>query len=184
MLDSFVDSVYAVSTHPFGCRIVQRVLEFCQEDQVAPVLSQVLGQARDLMRDQFGNYVIQHLVEHGAPEHRSFICSLIRGNLLSCCQHKFASNIVERCLEHGTREEQFALIEEALSTDAAGIAPLHSMMKDKFGNFVTQKMLDLTEGELRARMIRMVRAAAPFLKRHQFGRHVIAHLASVGEPVP
>ena len=183
MLDSFADSVYAVSTHPFGCRIVQRVLEFCIPEQTKPVLDQVLQASRDLMRDQFGNYVIQHLVEHGLPEHRSYIGSLIRGNLLSCCQHKFASNIVERCLEYGSREEQLAFIDEALSTDATGTVPLHAMMKDKFGNFVTQKMLDLASPEQRAKIINYLRSAAPTLKRHQFGRHVIARLARQGEVI-
>ena len=33
ILDSFLTCVVALSSHPFGCRVIQRILEYCQDHQ-------------------------------------------------------------------------------------------------------------------------------------------------------
>lgn len=183
VLDAFKDDVFAIATHPFGCRIVQRVLEYCSPAQMEPVLAEVLRSAADLMRDQYGNYVIQHIVEHGTTEQRSAIIRHFVGNILACAQHKFASNVVERCLEYGLPSERELLIQEAITADEAGVTPLHSMMKDQYANYVVQKMLALATPPQRARMVVLLRENAPTLKRFPYGRHILARLERMGEKV-
>lgn len=34
IIDSFMGQVYALATHPYGCRVIQRILEHCSEVQV------------------------------------------------------------------------------------------------------------------------------------------------------
>ena len=57
-----------LATHPYGCRVVQRVLEHCTIADVKDhIRGEILRTTLPLATDQYGNYVIQHMLEHG-PE--------------------------------------------------------------------------------------------------------------------
>ena len=82
--------VYTLSTHPYGCRVIQRILEHCLPDQTTPILEELHDHTERLVQDQYGNYVIQHVLEHGRPEDKSKIVVELRGKVLLLSQHKFA----------------------------------------------------------------------------------------------
>lgn len=73
--------VYSLATHPYGCRVVQRILERCSLDQVSPLLAELHEHTDKLVQDQYGNYVIQHVLDHGSPEDTAAIISRIRGQV-------------------------------------------------------------------------------------------------------
>ena len=63
--------VVPMSRHPYGCRIIQRILEHCHlPDIKESVKAQAEDAALDLARDVYGNYISQHLVVHGSTEDR------------------------------------------------------------------------------------------------------------------
>ena len=76
--------------HPYGCRVIQRILEHCNIDQVSGILEELHQQTDHLVHDQYGNYVVQHVLEHGQPEDKTKIISQLRGKFLVLSQHKFA----------------------------------------------------------------------------------------------
>ena len=82
--------MYALSTHPYGCRVIQRILEHCLPDQTNLILSELHDHTDRLVLDQYGNYVIQHVLEHGRMDEKSKIVSHISGKILPLSQHKFA----------------------------------------------------------------------------------------------
>ena len=82
--------VFALSTHPYGCRVIQRILEHCSSEQTSSILAELHENTERLVQDQYGNYVIQHVLEHGSPDDKMAIISLVRGNVLILSQHKFA----------------------------------------------------------------------------------------------
>ena len=64
-------AVVGLSTHPYGCRVVQRVLEHCTiEEAKDTIRRQILQSTAPLATDQYGNYVIQHMLEHGSDSAR------------------------------------------------------------------------------------------------------------------
>lgn len=79
-----------MSTHPYGCRVIQRILEHCMPEQTSQILDELHQHTERLVQDQYGNYVIQHVLEHGTPEDKSKIVHELRGNILIFSQHKFA----------------------------------------------------------------------------------------------
>lgn len=79
-----------LSTHPYGCRVIQRILEHCTPEQTTPILEELHSQVENLVQDQYGNYVIQHVLEHGRPEDKSKLINSVRGKVLTLSQHKFA----------------------------------------------------------------------------------------------
>lgn len=54
--------VLSLSTHPYGCRVIQRILEHCTPEQTSPVLNELHHNTETLIQDQYGNYVIQHVL--------------------------------------------------------------------------------------------------------------------------
>ena len=64
---NFRSQVFSLSTHPYGCRVIQRILEHCTAEQTTPVLEELHTNVESLLQDQYGNYVIQHVLEHGNP---------------------------------------------------------------------------------------------------------------------
>ena len=67
--------VFSLSTHPYGCRVIQRILEFCIPEQTAPILQELHANTEQLLQDQYGNYVVQHVLERGKQVKNSKFCS-------------------------------------------------------------------------------------------------------------
>lgn len=37
----FIFQVFVLSTHPYGCRVIQRILEHCTQEQTLPILEEL-----------------------------------------------------------------------------------------------------------------------------------------------
>ncbi|KAF5930845.1 hypothetical protein HYC85_031718 [Camellia sinensis] len=60
IVSTFFDQVVTLSTHPYGCRVVQRILEHCGDPKTqSKVMDEILGSVSLLAQDQYGNYVVQ-----------------------------------------------------------------------------------------------------------------------------
>ncbi|KAG2314721.1 hypothetical protein Bca52824_017843 [Brassica carinata] len=82
VIAAFRGQVSTLSTHPYGCRVIQRTLEHCSDDEETRcIIDEILESAFALAHDQYGNYM---------------------------SQHKYASNVVEKCLEHADNTERVA----------------------------------------------------------------------------
>ena len=69
----FFFQVFSLSTHPYGCRVIQRILEFCIPEQTAPILEELHANTEQLLQDQYGNYVVQHVLERGKLVNITFL---------------------------------------------------------------------------------------------------------------
>lgn len=73
------NGVVNLSSHPYGCRVVQRVMEHCDMPRVLEaIVGDILANSMALAADQYGNYVIQHTLINGPPHARWVpICLLV-----------------------------------------------------------------------------------------------------------
>lgn len=185
IVDSVQGQAVGLAGHSYGCRVVQRILEHGASHQKAPIMLEIMSSIADLIKDQYGNYVIQHVVEHGTVEERSVIMNLVREEVCQLSQHKFASNVVERCLQHGSMEERQILIEILIVGEGPpNASPLNHLVRDQFGNYVVQRVLDVARPPQRERVVTILRAQVPAIKKYSYGKHIIArleeHQASAG----
>ncbi|XP_067111701.1 pumilio homolog 1 isoform X2 [Osmerus mordax] len=176
IIDAFKGQVFALSTHPYGCRVIQRILEHCLPEQTLPILEELHQHTEQLVQDQYGNYVIQHVLEHGRAEDKSKIVAEIRGNVLGLSQHKFASNVVEKCVTHASRAERAVLIDEVCSLTEGPHSALYTMMKDQYANYVVQKMIDVAEPSQRKIVMHKIRPHISTLRKYTYGKHILAKL--------
>ncbi|KAL5082539.1 hypothetical protein RYX36_010960 [Vicia faba] len=184
IVSTFFDQVVTLSTHPYGCRVIQRVLEHCEDPSTQQkVMDEILGAVSMLAQDQYGNYVVQHVLEHGKPHERSTIIKELAGNIVQMSQQKFASNVVEKCLTFGGPSERLLLVNEMLgSTDEN--EPLQAMMKDQFANYVVQKVLETCDDQQRELILSRIKVHLNALKKYTYGKHIVARvekLVAAGE---
>ncbi|XP_078005345.1 pumilio homolog 2 isoform X7 [Phascolarctos cinereus] len=176
IIDAFKGQVFVLSTHPYGCRVIQRILEHCTAEQTLPILEELHQHTEQLVQDQYGNYVIQHVLEHGRPDDKSKIVSEIRGKVLTLSQHKFASNVVEKCVSHASRAERALLIDEVCCQNDGPHSALYTMMKDQYANYVVQKMIDMAEPAQRKVLMHKIRPHVTTLRKYTYGKHILVKL--------
>jgi pumilio RNA-binding family len=118
-MDFVIDAVLAnatvLSCHPYGCRVVQRILEHATEPKTILVLNEVRKSHHRLLDDPYGNFVIQHVLQYGRVQDRDSIVQVVRDSgLLNLARQKFASNVVEKLLKHGNGDQRCAIVREML----------------------------------------------------------------------
>jgi len=184
IIDAMNGSLIELATHSYGCRVVQRLLEHAPLDLKRPITREILMRVSDLLLDQYGNYVIQHVVEHGIDAERSIVVDALLNQVPKFSQHKYASNVIERCLQFGDKFQRRALIEELLragsgsssSANVGFMCPLHELVRDQFGNYVVQRVLDVAEPDQRERAVALLRSQIEAIKKCSYGKHIMVRL--------
>lgn len=77
------------------------------------------------------------------------------------------SNVVEKCLQCAPSSELEQFAERLFSASA------FELMTDKFANFVMQKALEVTRGDLQNRLLCKVAELSASLRMYAYGRHVL-----------
>ncbi|KAJ0738042.1 putative armadillo-like helical, nucleic acid binding NABP, pumilio domain-containing protein [Helianthus annuus] len=176
IITTFYDQVVTLSTHPYGCRVIQRVLEHCADPNTqSKVMDEILACVSMLAQDQYGNYVVQHVLEHGKPHERSIIIQELAGKIVQMSQQKFASNVVEKCLTFGDASERQLLVTEMLGTTDEN-EPLQAMMKDQFANYVVQKVLETCSDQEREHILGRIKVHLNALKKYTYGKHIVTRV--------
>ncbi len=144
IIDDVVANAGALSTHRYGCRVVQRAVEHCMDPQKNAVLDEIIACHEKLVSDQYGkkddlaftycqqqhsshsshtyifhssgNYVIQQVMLCGSDDHQEAIIKTLtkKDSLLALSKHKYASNVVEAVLVHGKPQHKERIVEEML----------------------------------------------------------------------
>lgn len=73
IIDAFQGRVKELSSHPYGCRVVQRILEHCSNPQKSVILEELRQCCAELVQDCYGNYVIQFVMQHGWEADRAVL---------------------------------------------------------------------------------------------------------------
>ncbi|KAI4307606.1 hypothetical protein L6164_030778 [Bauhinia variegata] len=184
IVSTFYDQVVTLSTHPYGCRVIQRVLEHCHDPKTQQIMmDEILQSVCMLAQDQYGNYVVQHVLEHGKPHERSAIIKKLTGQIVQMSQQKFASNVIEKCLTFGTEEQRQMLVNEMLGSTYEN-EPLQVMMKDQFANYVVQKVLETCDDQQLELILNRIKVHLNALKKYTYGKHIVARvekLVAAGE---
>jgi pumilio RNA-binding family len=134
----------------------------------------------DICQDQYGNYVIQHLLEVNKGKNCEEIFKLIKGKVFEMSTHKYASNIIERCLYFGSKEQKYNIIDEVLLKDDYLHDSLIALVKDKFGNYVVQKMIENSEKDKKEEIIKRILNSYLVKRKEGYTKHVLNYIKQLG----
>ena len=106
----------------------------------------VYDNALNLIVHQYGNYAVQIIIENWDEKDLEEILELYRNKYVFLTNQKFSSNVIERILEKSEKN-----LENYINEICKGYN-LNEILKNKFGNFVIKKALDLSSGNLRKKL--------------------------------
>jgi hypothetical protein len=178
IIDDVLHNIASLACHPYGCRVLQRMLEYCQEPRKGRTLDEISRVHRRLLDDQYGNYVIQHVLQFGRVQDRDIILDMVAENgLLKLSRQKFASNVVEKLLKYGNGEQRRAVVREMLrlvdentsefvNDGCPGTSVVLLMVRDAYANYVVQTTLDvIPESDEKAMLLKELNAHVAELVR-------------------
>jgi len=187
-IEAFKGRIKELSSHPYGCRVIQRILEHGSNDQKTIILEELRQYYPELIQDMYGNYVIQFVMQHGWESDRQILIKEVQSKLLDFSQHKFASNVVERCLQFANKKDKDEMIWAIINAtfdlnnpvDAkTGHCVLESMVRDPYGNYVVQKVIDVSDERQRGAIMRYIKENIVQLRRYTYGKHIIVRLEKI-----
>uniref|UniRef100_A0A7S3P6Q3 PUM-HD domain-containing protein n=1 Tax=Amphora coffeiformis TaxID=265554 RepID=A0A7S3P6Q3_9STRA len=166
----------SLSCHPYGCRVLQRILEHCDDETKHKILDEVKASHKRLLDDQYGNYVIQHVLQFGRTSDRDSILQIVvNTGLLGLSRQKFASNVVEKLLKYGNATHRRGIAAEMLkksidmsiaNQSSEGTSVVLLMVRDAYANYVVQTTLDVVpESEEKRLLVRELKAHSDELVR-------------------
>lgn len=140
-----------VAKHRFGCRVLERLIEHCEEKDLSGLIAVVKAQASMLSRHQYANFVVQHLFEH-SPSQRSALLKSFLDQVPQLAMHRVASHVVQRALSYSEQDDQYALIQTMLK--AEGETALEKVAVGHYGSYVVEQIAEtpLFEGAVRQRL--------------------------------
>ena len=186
IISDIIVNAASLSCHPYGCRVLQRILEHCDDETKHKILDEVKASHKRLLDDQYGNYVIQHVLQFGRTSDRDSILQIVVSTgLLGLSRQKFASNVVEKLLKYGNSTHRRAIAAEMLkkSNDLSianqspeGASVVLLMVRDAYANYVVQTTLDVVpESEEKRLLVRELKAHSDELvcTAWQSGRYLL-----------
>jgi len=152
IINEVIRDMEGLSRHPYGCRVVQRMVEYCIEPQKSRILDSIIAHHNLLVDDQYGNYVFQRSLSYGRVQDREAILETFLGgnNVVRMSMRKLASNVVEMMIKHGNEYERQTLVQEMLNStcvDQRGntLSAVVAMSMDAYANYVVKTAMDFTE---------------------------------------
>ena len=91
---AFSGSVLDLSTHPYGCRVLQRCFEYASAEQCRPLLDELRGYYTTLAKDQFGVSLGPGSQSHPRTNDNWPIIRTMSCNLYSRTAPKMTANIL------------------------------------------------------------------------------------------
>jgi len=186
IISEVTTNIKDLAVHPYGCRVVQRLIEHCTGAQKTQVLDSILeeGLPSMLINHEYGNYVVQRMLAFGRTSDRVAIFDTITTNVLNLSKQKHSSNVVEMMLTYGDVEQRCQVIEEILNgycVDQHGVnrSAAVSMAGDAYANYVMKTVMDtIEEGPTRERLFDMLLSNLGMLEKSPFARQVVLRVKS------
>ena len=170
--------VFQLSVHQYGCRAIQRIFEYCTEKEKNAVLKEIYPSVNELCIDQYGNYVIQNIIEK--IKNNQIIYDSLKGKIYEYSIHKYASNVIEKCLALGKKDQIGQIVTEVIEQDNKNNDVLLSLVRDKFGNYVVQKMIEVGDMKSKEILVKKIVSSQVLKKRDGFSKHVISMIEKLG----
>lgn len=133
------EAVLQAARHRYGCRIVQRLLEFCNRAEADELTNMILLDAENLCTHPYGNYTMQHVLVHGSDFHRQRLAKMLREEAAAMAASFHASAVLGEALRHADRCDAMGLAQALVHE--SGLLP--QMARTKHGHAATQLAIKL-----------------------------------------
>ncbi|XP_069934989.1 pumilio homolog 1 isoform X24 [Oryctolagus cuniculus] len=160
--------VLSLALQMYGCRVIQKALEFIPADQqvINEMVRELDGHVLKCVKDQNGNHVVQKCIECVQPQSLQFIIDAFKGQVFALSTHPYGCRVIQRILEHCLPDQTLPILEE-----------LHQhteqLVQDQYGNYVIQHVLEHGRPEDKSKIVAEIRGNVLVLSQHKFASNVV-----------
>lgn len=134
LISEGLDATVQAAKHRYGCRIVERLLEFCDAAEANKLADLLLNDARNLCVHPYGNYTVQHILIHGSESQRHRLVHFLKDEVAAMGINFHASAVIGEALRHASRQDARELARALL--EEPGL--LSQMARTKHGHLATR----------------------------------------------
>ncbi|KAK7357626.1 hypothetical protein VNO80_16921 [Phaseolus coccineus] len=177
ILEVVAQNCYDIAVNRCGCCNIQKCIQHDDVPAFYDLVDNLILNAEDLAKDQYGNYVMQYLVKRKILEVNAMLVLELRNKYVGLSTNKYASNVVEDLL-HYSRTENVAIIVEEIMKSPNFL----QVVQHQYGNYVVQRALQFTEGSLHESLCDIILSNHSKLNSCLHGKKVL-HVAVKGRRV-
>uniref|UniRef100_A0A452TVV4 Pumilio homolog 1 n=1 Tax=Ursus maritimus TaxID=29073 RepID=A0A452TVV4_URSMA len=170
--------VLSLALQMYGCRVIQKALEFIPSDQqvINEMVRELDGHVLKCVKDQNGNHVVQKCIECVQPQSLQFIIDAFKG------QDQYGNYVIQHVLEHGRPEDKSKIVAEIRGNVLV-------LSQHKFASNVVEKCVTHASRTERAVLIDEVctmndgpHSALYTMMKDQYANYVVQKMIDVAEP--
>uniref|UniRef100_A0A8C2BE12 Pumilio homolog 1 n=1 Tax=Cyprinus carpio TaxID=7962 RepID=A0A8C2BE12_CYPCA len=160
--------VLSLALQMYGCRVIQKALEFIPSDQqvINEMVRELDGHVLKCVKDQNGNHVVQKCIECVQPHALQFIIDAFKGQVFALSTHPYGCRVIQRILEHCLPEQTLSILEEIHQHT-------EQLVQDQYGNYVIQHVLEHGRAEDKSKIVSEIRGNVLGLSQHKFASNVV-----------
>lgn len=167
--------IVQAAKHRFGCRILQRLLEQCTEEQMSPVVAVLLNDAVDLSSHTYGHYVMMHIFEQCGQDTVSTLASTLKQHLPNMIADGYIGGVIGKALIHTYNQACVSL--------AAGLLHEHvhmvTMACSRWGYLAVKQALQVVSPIEQEKALRQLWQCSAKLRLSRYGRLVSTFAAEL-----
>lgn len=168
--------------HKYGCRIIQRILEHCKQDQTEDLVDALLAEGVSLSRHVYANFVMQLVLDRGTAGHRRCLAQLLERHACEVGADTYASAVMAKALACAPPEDQLSLARALVREPGLVVA----MARNRYGYSAVKTILQLPPCHEREMARLQLLAQKESLRTSRYGRLVVGSLGprSAAAPPP
>jgi hypothetical protein len=135
------DAILQAAKHRYGCRIIERLIEFCSVDDVYQLVESMMLDAKNLCMHPYGNYTIQHALVHGSEHHRCRLTALLEKEAVDMVANFHASAVIGEALR-SSRDRDATTLARTIFQESGLLA---QMARTKHGHTAARLVMQVLE---------------------------------------
>ncbi len=170
LYDSLIKISFPVSIIQQGATLLQTAFDYSSKKQQDDLSNVIVEKIEELINDKYGNYTIQTVFKLFNDKINNRIYKYIDENLLQLSKEKFSSNVIDKCIIKDY-EKSSKLIESILHKNI-----IKDIIVDQYGNYVVQKMLNISDKEVCIKIIEQIKPILGDLQKTNIGKKIYEKL--------
>lgn len=166
-------AAHHAAKHRYGCRVLERLIENCPPSAIAPLLEDLLTDAKSLCVHSFGHFVMQHLIENEC-EQAPHIIQILRENVATMAVDQQACSVVAKALRHGSDDDRTNMASALIQSEGV----IASMACSRYGHTAVKEALEVLAKEGKEddfnNACRQLLSYEADLRRSRYGKVVLA----------
>ena len=143
IIQFLLDNAFDLATKKHSCCVLQKCIEYSNEEQKLKFLEIISQKSNGLFNDQYGNYVVQYCINLCNYEINKVFVKNFLDDIMKFSTQKYSSNIIEKCMDCCDEETKELITQKYCEPQI-----IEKLLFDMYGNYVLQKVMNVSKEPL------------------------------------